>query len=133
MEFIFELIYQAALEEFGTHAYDAVHMEQICQRHHISKGMLYHYYSGKDELFLLCADRTFRDFKSYIEEEIRTLRAPLRDLNHEFLKEQLSRMPLREGIRPEEALRYLECIEQQFKKLLGMILFGITDSEALSC
>lgn len=64
-------------------------------------------------------------------------------------------MPLREGIRQEEALRYLECIEQQFKnllrsyiadtenrdihtiltstkKLLGMILFGITDSEALS-
>lgn len=47
-------IFQAAMEEFGAHGYDKVSMENLCTRHGISKGMMYHYYSNKDELFLLC-------------------------------------------------------------------------------
>lgn len=35
-------------------------MERICGNHGISKGMMYHYYSNKDELFLLCVERTFQ-------------------------------------------------------------------------
>ncbi len=31
---------------------------------------MYHYYSSKDELFLLCAEKTFADLKGYIEENI---------------------------------------------------------------
>lgn len=53
-------IYQAALEEFGTYGYDKVNMERICGNHGISKGMMYHYYSNKDELFLLCVDALSR-------------------------------------------------------------------------
>ena len=53
-------IYQAALEEFGTYGYDKVNMERICGNHGISKGMMYHYYSGKDDLFLLCAREIFQ-------------------------------------------------------------------------
>ena len=63
-----EMIYQAALQEFGTYGYDGVNMEGICGRHGISKGMMYHYFSRKDDLFLLCVDRTFRDLQAYIEE-----------------------------------------------------------------
>ena len=59
-----EEIYQAALEEFGTYGYDNVSIEQICNRHGISKGMMYHYYSSKDQLFLLCVERTCSDYKS---------------------------------------------------------------------
>ena len=32
------------------------------------QGMMYHYFSRKDDLFLLCVDRTFRDLQAYIEE-----------------------------------------------------------------
>lgn len=63
-----ETIYQAALEEFGANGYDHVTMESICSRHRISKGMMYHYYSSRDELFLLCVERTFSDLKTYIEQ-----------------------------------------------------------------
>ena len=49
-----EEICRAAMEEFGTLGYDKVTMERICGNHGISKGMMYHYYSNKDELFLLC-------------------------------------------------------------------------------
>ena len=64
-----EEIYQAALEEFGTYGYDKVNMERICGRHGISKGMMYHYYSNKDELFLLCVRRTFERLKEHIERD----------------------------------------------------------------
>lgn len=61
-----EEIYRAAKEEFGAKGYDGVNMERICADHGISKGMMYHYYSGKDELFLLCAERTFRELTDYV-------------------------------------------------------------------
>ena len=46
-------ILQAAQEEFGSSGYDGVNMEGICTRHGISKGMMYHYYANKDDLFYL--------------------------------------------------------------------------------
>ena len=61
-------IYQAALEEFGTYGYDKVNMERICGNHGISKGMMYHYYSNKDELFLLCVERTFQELRAAVKD-----------------------------------------------------------------
>ena len=56
-----EMIYQAALQEFGTYGYDGVNMEGICGRHGISKGMMYHYFFPEGTTcFCLCVDRTFR-------------------------------------------------------------------------
>lgn len=63
-------IFQAALEEFGKEGYEKVTMERICSNHAISKGMMYHYYSNKDELFLLCVQKTFEALKSHIEQNI---------------------------------------------------------------
>lgn len=60
-------ILTAALEEFGSQDYDKVTMERICANHGISKGMMYHYYSNKDELFLLCVKDTFDELKAYVE------------------------------------------------------------------
>ena len=59
-----ERIQQAAMEEFGTHNYSDVTIDNICSRHGISKGMMYHYYSNKDELFLLCVERTFQELRA---------------------------------------------------------------------
>lgn len=62
-------IFQAAMEEFGSNDYDKVTMESICTRHKISKGMMYHYYSGKDELFLQCVEAMFQMLKEYVEQK----------------------------------------------------------------
>ena len=62
-----EEIYPAALNEFGSLGYENVSMERICRQHGISKGMIYHNYSNKDELFLLCVERVFTDLKDHIE------------------------------------------------------------------
>lgn len=62
-------IFRAAMEEFGTRGYGEVTMERICSGHGISKGMMYHYYSNKDELFLLCVADTFDALEAYIRQE----------------------------------------------------------------
>ena len=62
-----EKILQAAITEFSASGYDKVTMENICTRHGISKGMMYHYYSGKDDLFLLCAREIFQALKEHMD------------------------------------------------------------------
>ena len=62
-------IFQAALAEFGAQPYETVTMDRICSRHGISKGMMYHYFSSKDELFLLCVKELFQSLQVYIQEE----------------------------------------------------------------
>lgn len=152
-------IFRAAMEEFGTMGYHAVTMESICTRHGISKGMMYHYYSNKDELFLLCVEDTLAQLRTYIEqhmqeleeenpleairkffmlrescfqtrpeqkkifedaifhpskgltEEISKLRAPLRQVNRQFLLKVMSRMDLRPELDIEKVSRYLEGLD----------------------
>lgn len=47
-------ILHAALAEFGTKSYDAASVNAICNSSHISKGLLYHNFSGKEDLYLKC-------------------------------------------------------------------------------
>ena len=73
-----EMIYQAALQEFGTYGYGGVNMEGICGRHGISKGMMYHYFSRKDDLLWtehsgICR-RTLRRRRLVRKKEIRWTR-----------------------------------------------------------
>lgn len=68
-----EKILQAAITEFSASGYDKVTMENICTRHGISKGMMYHYYSGKDNLFLLCVQNMYQMMQQYLEENMAEL------------------------------------------------------------
>lgn len=188
-------ILQAALTEFGSREYAAVTVDQICSQYHISKGMLYHYYAGKDALFLACVEQVFqslaqlslqlaercsgpgaplsiRDYfsardayfsrnpleKSVFESallhtpahlagDIQQLRAPLLEANRCFFQTILDTASLRPGLDREQALVYLEAVEESFwamvrrccaasspeerqpdlwrGRLLDLILFGV--------
>lgn len=161
-----EEIYRAALSEFGTLGYEKVSMERICGQHGISKGLMYHYYSNKDELFLLCVERTFADLKAHVErdagelvgqdiletiknffmireyyfqqnpgqkmifeeamlhppkhlvEQIQELRGPIRKVNREFVRQLVTKMPLRPEMDPQKAARYLESVEYYFQSIM---------------
>jgi len=67
------LILQAAFSEFGASDLDAVTMDGICAKHGISKGMMYHYYANKDELFLACVQQTFQELQRYVEQQAEKL------------------------------------------------------------
>lgn len=70
------LIVEAATQEFGSLGYDNVSVELVCRKHGISKGMMYHYYRGKDDLFLECVGHTFDLLCQYIEAEAPKLDGP---------------------------------------------------------
>ena len=69
-----EKILQSSMEEFSQFGYEKVTMDSICAKHKISKGMMYHYYSGKDDLFLLCVQEMYTMMQAYIEERISELK-----------------------------------------------------------
>jgi len=79
-------IFCAAMEEFGQNNYDKVTMESICAKHHISKGMMYHYYSNKDNLFLLCVENTFQLLQEHLEQGMKSseLRGHIESIRHFF-------------------------------------------------
>jgi len=140
-------IFQAALAEFGAQPYDTVTMDRICSRHGISKGMMYHYFSSKDELFLLCVKELFQSLQAYIQEESTQIQkenshAAIRQyfmlrerffarepawevifesaMVHmpEHLQEVIAEMSLRPAVKAEHAARYLESLECVFRRIL---------------
>lgn len=160
-------ILAAAMAEFSRQDYDKVTMERICAAHGISKGMMYHYYASKDELFLLCVEDTFSALAQYIargtqalaeekapdaikqffllrelffeeqpqrkrifetamlnppahlKEKITALHAPISEMNRVVLSRLMACVPLREGLTPERAARYLESVERALPVAIG--------------
>lgn len=57
-----ERIFLATLSEFGKKSYDAASVNSICENGKIPKGLLYHNYKGKDDLYLLCVKACYDEF-----------------------------------------------------------------------
>lgn len=54
-----ERILAAAIQEFGSKSYDAASVNSICEAGQIPKGLIYHNFKGKDELYLLCVKNCY--------------------------------------------------------------------------
>ncbi len=61
-------ILQSALKMFGEIGYDNFTINALCKEYHISKGLLYHNFSGKEELFLHCVDRCYHELLESLRE-----------------------------------------------------------------
>ena len=64
-----ERIIEAALVEFAQKGYKAFGINELCKNHKISKGILYHNFSGKTELYLACVRESFQKAVSIIRGE----------------------------------------------------------------
>lgn len=66
-------ILDAAIVEFGTKSYDAASINTICLESQISKGLLYHNFKGKEELYLqcvkICCDKFLDFLKTHYKEQ----------------------------------------------------------------
>lgn len=62
------LIIDAALNEFSTFGYKGTNIEKICKKYDISKGMMYHYFKGKDDLYLECVKLVMDSLYRYLDE-----------------------------------------------------------------
>lgn len=58
-------IFAAAMEEFGTNGYAAGSVNNICKTG-INKGLIYHNFKDKDELYLECVRKTCNDLICYV-------------------------------------------------------------------
>lgn len=54
-----EKIIKAALSEFATKGYQGLVINKLCEVYGISKGVLYHNFSGKTALYLTCVQESF--------------------------------------------------------------------------
>lgn len=63
-------IINAALEEFGENDYFTASTNNICKNNGISKGLLFHYFGSKDEIFMVCVRTCFDELSLHIEEHI---------------------------------------------------------------
>lgn len=52
-------IMEGALAEFGEKSYSEASLNNICAANGISKGIIYHYFKDKDELYLVCVQKCF--------------------------------------------------------------------------
>lgn len=63
-------IMSAARKEFGDNSYEAASINTICAAEGLSKGLLYHHFKDKDELYLTCVRECFEDLLSYMEQQM---------------------------------------------------------------
>lgn len=61
-------ILQSAIEEFGKNGYDNASINTICNKYSISKGLIYHNFKNKDELYLRSVEECFIKFVEYLKE-----------------------------------------------------------------
>ena len=86
-------ILDSALEVFGAEGYDGASMNAICTRAGISKGIIYHYFAGKEDLYLSCCRESTQKMADYLREHPvsgGTLRQQVGDflaLRHRFFGE----------------------------------------------
>lgn len=65
-----ERIIDSALKEFGINGYDAVTLNSVCARYNISKGLFYHNFKGKDEVYLVCVEKCFTELTDYLKSNV---------------------------------------------------------------
>ena len=63
-------ILDSAFEEFGKQGYGLSSVNTICTAGNISKGILYHYFKDKDELYLVCIRELFDSLTEHLQNEL---------------------------------------------------------------
>ncbi|MGB4587719.1 MAG: TetR/AcrR family transcriptional regulator [Clostridiaceae bacterium] len=62
-------IINSAIAEFGMNSYAEASLNSICKEGNISKGIIYHYFKDKDELYLVCVAECFNKLTTFLNSE----------------------------------------------------------------
>lgn len=60
-------IIRAAVAEFGAYSYESASTNHMCEGNGISKGLLYHYFKNKGQLFTVCAQICLEQLEAYLQ------------------------------------------------------------------
>ena len=67
-------IIDAAMEEFSQKGFEGASLNVVCAKNGLSKGIIYHYFQDKDELYLLCVGLCFDELAEGLREAAEGLR-----------------------------------------------------------
>ncbi|HFI0595027.1 TPA: TetR/AcrR family transcriptional regulator [Streptococcus suis] len=127
-----EMIIAAASGEFAAKGYKGFVINELCKVDGISKGVLYHNFSGKSDLYLACVQESFEKALTLFlgeDGQVPTLAAYM-ERRHQFYRdfpeqshlffEAMIATPeeLEEDIAPQKAI-FLDLNEQVCQKLLS--------------
>ncbi|MGM9592846.1 MAG: TetR/AcrR family transcriptional regulator [Candidatus Onthomonas sp.] len=78
-------ILNASLEEFSQKGYEGASLSTVCAEKGISKGIVYHYFRDKDEIYLLCVRTCFDQAADWLQGEMEQCFGPPEErLRHYF-------------------------------------------------
>lgn len=60
----------SALQEFADKGYGLSSINTICDKGNISKGVMYHYFKDKDEIYLVCVKECFDMLTDFLKEQL---------------------------------------------------------------
>jgi len=63
-----EKILNSALAEFGAKSYEGASINNICNENGISKGLIYHYFKDKDDLYLTCVKSCYNRLTEFLKD-----------------------------------------------------------------
>ena len=69
-----EKIIESAIYEFNEHGYEEASLTHVCKIGNISKGIIYHYFKDKDELYLSCVKVCYDTLLQYYTDYVNTLK-----------------------------------------------------------
>lgn len=146
----YDKILNGAVEEFGTKSFDNASLNNICSNYNISKGLIYHNFKNKDELYLCCVELCFRDITEFLSsaeynaEDINENIKKLMDLRHQFFRDNpyYSNIFFYTVLQPPKHLvdrikqirgDFDKFNAQQYKKIIKSVVLrnGISEEEAL--
>lgn len=126
-------ILEAALEEFGAKGYAGGTINNICKRG-INKGLIYHNFKDKDDLYLACLESSLRKLVMLIEENGCTSdQLQYMNLRMYFFKEYPNEAHIffEAILQPQDKLRdriekILQPFEEINEKIYRSVVSGIT-------
>lgn len=62
-------IINSAITEFGVHSYNDASLNRLSREGNFSKGIIYHYFKNKDELYLTCVSECFESLTAFLNRE----------------------------------------------------------------
>lgn len=58
-------IIEYAIKEFAKYSYEEASINRICLENSVTKGQLYHYFSGKEDLYLSCLKKVYQEIEEF--------------------------------------------------------------------
>ena len=133
-------IIMAALQEFSVKGYEKSSLNTLCQTNNLSKGIIYHHFNSKDELYLACLQQCFEAFSEYMEERKKGFTGTLEEKLKAYFDGRMSfflENPIYSGIfldatfHPGGLAEEISACRKEFEQLSLSILTGFLSQKTL--